>query len=123
MRRWKVLLGVLVFTVAAARLGRWVARGGPFARSPAAAAPRYEEGEILRVDLERRELVLRASPDDARELRVAVDAATQIRYRDQALALAQVQPGDHATVRLRPPTQGSGRIAETIRLARPALQP
>jgi hypothetical protein len=59
---------------------------------PAAGADRLIEGELVRVDLGGRVLVLRPAGNPAREMDVAVDAATTITASGRAVALEELKP-------------------------------
>ena len=64
----------------------------------AAAADRLIEGELIRVDLGRRRLVLRPAGNPAREMDVAVDAATTITASGRVLALEELKPVERIAV-------------------------
>ena len=64
----------------------------------AAAADRLIEGELVRVDLDKRVLVLRPAGNPAREVDVAVDAATAITASGRALALDELKPVERIAV-------------------------
>jgi hypothetical protein len=64
----------------------------------AAAADRLIEGELVRVDLGRRRLVLRPAGGPAREMDVAVDGATTITASGRVLALEELKPVERIAV-------------------------
>ena len=64
----------------------------------AAAADRLIEGELVRVDLGKWILVLRPAGSPAREMDVAVDAATTITASGRALALEELKPAERIAV-------------------------
>jgi hypothetical protein len=87
MARW-VPTAVLAATAAALC-------GAP---SRAAAADRLVEGELVRVDLGRRVLVLRPAVKPAREVDVAVDAASAITVSGRPAALEELKPQERIAV-------------------------
>jgi hypothetical protein len=64
----------------------------------AAAADRLLEGELVRVNLDKRILVLRPAGSPAREVEVAVDAAATITASGRALALEELKPVERIAV-------------------------
>jgi hypothetical protein len=60
--------------------------------APALAADRLIEGELVRVDLGRRILVLRPAKEPAHEVDVAVDAGTTITSSGRAVPLEGLKP-------------------------------
>jgi hypothetical protein len=64
----------------------------------AAAADRLVEGELMRVDVGKRVLVLRPAGDPVREIEVAVDAATTITASGRALAFEELKPAERIVV-------------------------
>jgi hypothetical protein len=68
------------------------------ALGPAAAADRLLEGELVRVDLDKRVLVLRPAGNPAREMEVAVDAATTLTASGRALAVEELKPLERVAV-------------------------
>jgi hypothetical protein len=79
-----------VFAASAATLGAAV--------GPAAGADRLIEGELVRVDLGERVLVLRPAGNPARELDVAVDASATITASGRAVALEELKPVERIAV-------------------------
>lgn len=87
-------------------MARWV-RTAAFAATAAtlcgalghaAAADRLIEGELFRVDLDKRILVLRPAKDPAREMDVAVNAATVLTASGRAVALEDLKPQERIAV-------------------------
>lgn len=64
----------------------------------AAGADRLIEGELVRVDLGGRVLVLRPAGNPAREMDVAVEAATTITASGRAVALEELKPMERIAV-------------------------
>jgi len=62
------------------------------------AAALLMTGEAVRVDLGRRDLVVKVAGREAREIEFAVDEATRISSAGRTLLLEDVRPGDRVVV-------------------------
>src|SRR5262249_49063590 len=65
--------------------------------SPAAAA-RLVPGELTRVDLTRRSVMVKTEGRDAREIEAAVGASTRVISRGRTLRFEDLHPGDRVTL-------------------------
>ena len=94
MARWRwarSLLGAAALAAGAAAL---------YAAEAARAAPgdRLIEGELVRVDLDKRILVVRPTEAPAHEVDVTVDAATRITASGRTVALDELKPLERIAV-------------------------
>ena len=103
------------------------ASGGatPDEGSPAAAsATRAIAGELTRVDLSHRSVVVKTDGREPRETDAAVRPETRVVSRGRALRLEDLHPGDRVIVLAA--EEGGQRVARVIRVvgrASPALSP
>jgi hypothetical protein len=97
-----------------------LAASDPGADASDAPPARLLEGELLRVDLERRRLLVRPSGDPPREVDVAVDDATVITRSGRTLQLDELKPLQRVTVSCASGNAASCR-ASRVR-ARPARE-
>lgn len=124
-----VILGIWTAALAFAPRRRWTAR----AEATDAGMRRYVSGEVIQVDLEDREIVLRVGLGTGKETPVALNALTRVHYRDVELKIDEIRPGDQATVRWLETDgpapadgsvdQGPARIAREVRIARGTEDP
>ena len=96
MGRWRRARSVLAVTALAAGASALYAADG--ARGVPLPSDRLVEGELVRVDLDKRTLAVRPADAPAREVDVTVDASTRITASGRTVALDELKPLERVTV-------------------------